>query len=197
MSRDGARVDSAFRKNSWEHEMRKFLITGLAGLALTGAAGLNALHAQTSDKPPPPQAEPMMKTSPLQAAPTTAPADNQIANDVDARVAQLKASLHLTVGQEKNWPALRIALHDDGIAQLKAGLESAERPRRQERGDQDRSQRPNDVALLREMAASLTARGASLKELADAADPLYVSLDDRQRRELFQFLRSDFELRRR
>ena len=55
---------------------------------------------------------------------------------------------------------------------------------------------PDDIALLREMADSLSARGA-LKKLADAADPLYASLDDRQRRELFQFLRTDFELRRR
>jgi hypothetical protein len=43
------------------------------------------------------------------------------------------------------------------------------------------------------MAAGLTARGESLKKLADAVDPLYGSLDDRQKHELFQFLRTDFE----
>jgi len=48
---------------------------------------------------------------------------------------------------------------------------------------------------MRTMADSLTARGASLKKLADAADPLYGSLDDRQKSELFQFLRTDFEKR--
>lgn len=177
--------------------MKNVLITGLASAALMGAASLNVSHAQTSDKPPPAQAEPMMKSSPAQAEPAVGPADNQIANDVDARIAQLKANLHLTVDQEKHWPALQTALHDDGIAQLKAALESPERPRRHEREVQDRSERPDDIAILREMADSLTARGASLKKLADAADPLYASLDDRQRHELVQFLRSDFELRRR
>ena len=139
-----------------------------------------------------------MKSTPTQAEPTTGPADNQIANDVDARIALLKANLRLTVDQEKNWPALQAALHDDGVGQLKAAMENPEHPpRRHEREDQDRSERPNDIAMLREMADSLTARGAALKKLADAADPLYASLDDRQRRELFQFMRTDFELRRR
>ena len=177
--------------------MKKLLIAGLASAALTGAASFNVLHAQTNDNPPPAQAEPMMKPSPAQAEAAAGPADNQIANDVDARIAQLKASLHLTVDQEKNWPDLQTALHEEGVGQLKAALESPERPRRHDRKSQDRSERPDDIALLREMAASLAARGAALKKLADAADPLYASLDDRQKRELFQFLRSDFELRRR
>ena len=177
--------------------MKKFLITAGAAVALMAAANVDSSGAQTGDKPAPAQAEPMMKSTPNQAEPATGPADNQIANDVDARIAQLKANLRLTVDQEKNWPALQTALHDDGIGQLKAAMESPERPRRHEREDQDRSERPSDIALLREMADSLTARGAALKKLADAADPLYASLDDRQRRELFQFMRTDFELRRR
>jgi hypothetical protein len=37
---------------------------------------------------------------------------------VDARIAQFKANLSLTVDQAKNWPGLQSALHDDGIAQL-------------------------------------------------------------------------------
>ena len=49
---------------------------------------------------------------------------------------------------------------------------------------------------MRVMADMLSARGASLKKLADAAEPLYGSLDDRQKHELFQFLRTDFEWRR-
>ncbi len=176
--------------------MRKLRITGIASVALIGAASFNTSLAQISGNSPPPQAEPMMKPSPAQMEPATGPADNQIANDVDARIAQLKANLRLTVDQEKHWPALQTALHGDGIAQLKAGMESPGRLRRHDREDRDRSERRNDIALLREMADSLTARGASLKELADAADPLYASLDNRQRRELFQFLRSDFEVRR-
>ena len=101
-----------------------------------------------------------MKSTATQTETPTGPADNQIANDVDARIAQLKANLRLTVDQEKNWPALQAALHDDGVGQLKTAMENPERPRRHEREDQDRSERPNDIALLREMADSLSARGA-------------------------------------
>jgi hypothetical protein len=175
--------------------MRHFLTAGIAGLALLSAAGLNASRAQTPENMPPAKAEPMMKSQPAQAEPT-GPTDNQIANDVDARIAFLKAGLRLTVDQEKNWPDLQTVLHDYGIGQLKAALENPERPRRRDREDQDRSVRPNDIALLREMADSLTARGALLKKLADAAQPLYASLDERQKRDLFEFLRTDFELRR-
>jgi hypothetical protein len=49
---------------------------------------------------------------------------------------------------------------------------------------------------MRMKADDLSARGASLKKLADAAEPLYGSLDDRQKRELVQFLTTDFEKRR-
>jgi hypothetical protein len=175
--------------------MRHFLSAGIACVALLSAASLNASHAQTPEKPRPAQAEPMMKSEPAQTEQKTGPADNQIANDVDARIAFLKAGLRLTVDQEKNWPGLQIVLHDYGIEQFKAPMENPERPRRRDREDQDRSERPNDIAMLREMADSLTAQGASLKKLADAAEPLYASLDDRQKRDLFQFLRRDFEFR--
>jgi zinc resistance-associated protein len=175
--------------------MRHFLTAGLAGVALLSAAGLGASRAETPEKMPAAQVEPMMKSQPPQAEPA-GPTDNQIANDVDARIAFLKAGLRLTVEQEKNWPGLQTVLHDYGIGQMKAAMETPDRPRRRDRDDQDRSERPNDIALLREMADNLTARGASLKKLADAAEPLYASLDDRQKRDLFHFLRTDFELRR-
>lgn len=50
---------------------------------------------------------------------------------------------------------------------------------------------------MRTMADDLTARGAALKKLADAAEPLYGSLDDRQKNELIRFLRITFERRHR
>jgi hypothetical protein len=175
--------------------MKHFLTAGIAGVVLLGAAGFDTLRAQAPEKSLPAQAEPMMKSQPGQAEPT-GPTDNQIANDVDARIALLKASLRLTVDQEKDWPGLQTVLHDYGIGQLKAALENPERPRRRDRDDHDRAERPNDIELLRKMADDLTARGASLKKLADAAEPLYASLDDRQKHDLLQFLRTDFEFHR-
>jgi LTXXQ motif family protein len=172
--------------SSMENKMKKFLIIGIASAALLGFANVDVSIAQTGDTPPPAQLEQK-----------TAPVDNQIANEVDARIAELKANLHLTADQEKNWPGLQTALHDYGIGQLKNAMEGANRPSRSEREEHGQNDRPNDIALMRTMADDLTARGTSMKKLADAADPLYGSLDDRQRRELFQFLRTDFEKRRR
>ncbi len=164
--------------------MKKFMIIGIATAALIGSAQFKGSVAQTGDKTPPTQSE--QKPGPV---------DNQVANDVDARIAQLKANLHLTVDQEKNWPGVQAALHDYGIGQLKNAMENGNRPSRRDREEQAQD-RPNDIALMRTMADGLTARGASLKKLADAAEPLYTSLDDRQRRELVQFLKTDFETRR-
>ncbi len=166
--------------------MKKFLLIGIASAALIDFANVNVSIAQTGDTPPPAQSEQK-----------TAPVDNQIANEVDARIAELKADLHLTADQEKNWPSLQTALHDYGVGQSKNAMESANRPNRSEREEQGQNDRPNDIALMRTMADDLTARGASMKKLADAAEPLYGSLDERQRKELFQFLKADFEKRRR
>jgi len=165
--------------------MKHFLIIGMASAALIGFANINVSIAQTGNAPAPAQSEQK-----------TGPADNQIANDVDARIALLKANLRLTVDQEKNWPGLQTALHDYGIGELKNAMESGTRPSRHDRDAEGKGDRPNDIALLRTMADELTARGASLKKLADAADPLYGSLDDQQKGELFEFLWAGFEKRR-
>ena len=166
--------------------MKKFLITGLTTAMLMGGVNISSSSAQTAAAPPAAQSEK-----------NAGPADNQIANDVDARIAELKAKLRLTSDQEKHWSGLQSALHDDGIGQLKAAMEEGNRPRDRDRDDKDQADRPNDIALMRSMADSLTAQGASLKKLADAADPLYATLDDHQKHDLFEFLRTDFEPHRR
>jgi hypothetical protein len=163
--------------------MKKFILIGLASAALTGFPLLNGSIAQTDNKAPAAQVER-----------NTGPADNQIANEVDARIAHLKAHLKLSVDQEKNWPGLQSALHDYGVGQLKHAIESENRPSRHERARQAQ-ERPNEIGVLRTIADNLTARGDSLKKLADAAEPLYATLDDGQKNELFQFLRTDFEKR--
>jgi hypothetical protein len=163
--------------------MKKLITIGIAVIALTGFAQVENSSAQTSEK-----------TSSAQSEQKAGPADNQIANDVDAKIADLKANLNLTVDQEKNWPGLQPALHDYGVGQLKTAMESGNRPSR--RGREQQGENPDGIALMRTMAAGLASRGASLKKLADAAEPLYGSLDDRQKRELLLFLRTDFDKRR-
>jgi hypothetical protein len=168
--------------------MKKLLIIGMSCGVLLGVAGVNGALAETGDAAPPKQSQP----KPSQAE-QTGPTDNQIADDVDARIAWLKAELRLTLDQDKNWASLQTALHDYGIGQFKSLM--AGRSAYQDR--REREDRPNDLALMRDEATQLTLRAVSLQRLADAAEPLYDSLDNRQRHRLIQLMRTEFEIERR
>jgi zinc resistance-associated protein len=125
-----------------------------------------------------------------QAAPRDERASRPSAEDVsaftDARVAGLRAGLKLSAEQEKNWPAVETAIRD--LAKERADRMTT---RREARRADDNAQRPRPdaVARLREDADAMSARAASLKKLADAAEPLYKSLDDGQKRRFGQLLR--------
>ncbi len=88
----------------------------------------------------------------------------------DARIAALHAGLKLTAEQEKNWPAVEGALHDLAKQRSErfAARASADRPK-------------DMIERLALRADAMTQRGAALKKLADAAGPLYKSLDETQK----------------
>jgi hypothetical protein len=94
----------------------------------------------------------------------------------DARIAALHAGLGLTADQEKNWPAFEEATRE--MAKLRLDRVAAAVNARRDR--QPQSSDPSD--RLHQRAAALTERGAALKRVADAIDPLYKSLDDGQKR---------------
>jgi hypothetical protein len=99
---------------------------------------------------------------------------------VDARIAAVHAGLKLTPDQEKLWPPVEAAVRD--FAKLKIDRANA---RMKAENDEDDQQKPDDlVARLRERADNMTTSAAALKKIADAADPLYKSLDDGQKRRL-------------
>jgi zinc resistance-associated protein len=91
----------------------------------------------------------------------------------DARIAALHAGLRLNADQEKNWPPVESALRD--LAKERAAA-VAERKESNERLD--------PIQRLRNTSDAMTSRGAALKRLADATEPLYRSLDDAQKRRL-------------
>jgi gas vesicle protein len=97
----------------------------------------------------------------------------QIVDNVAADTARLKADLKLTPEQDKNWPAFEDALRDNsqhGAARVQARI------------DRVRADPPMDVvAQMNKEADFLNERAADERKLADAAKPLYDSLDDRQR----------------
>jgi gas vesicle protein len=100
---------------------------------------------------------------------------NQITNEFAARTARIKADLRLTPEQEKNWPGFESAMGDMG---KRYGD-------RQTAVQADRTQQkapPDVIEQLRDEAQFLSDRSADRKTLADAAQPLYASLDDQQKR---------------
>jgi zinc resistance-associated protein len=88
----------------------------------------------------------------------------------DARIAALHAGLKLSAEQEKNWPAVESALRD--LAKQRSERFAA-------RASADRPKDPIERLNLR--AEVMGQRAAALKKLADAAGPLYKSLDESQK----------------
>ena len=98
------------------------------------------------------------------------PSAEDIAAFGEARIAALHAGLKLTAEQEKNWPAVESALRD--LAKQRSARFAA-------RASADRPKDPVERLTLR--ADAMGQRAAALKKLADAAGPLYKSLDDGQK----------------
>lgn len=88
----------------------------------------------------------------------------------EARIAALHAGLKLTAEQEKNWPAVESALRD--LAKQRSERFAA-------RASADRPKDP--IERLNQRAETMGQRAATLKKLADAAGPLYKSLDENQK----------------
>jgi zinc resistance-associated protein len=101
----------------------------------------------------------------------------------DARIAALHAGLKLSADQEKLWPPVEEAIR--GLVKLRREQAQARRERREQGGqgglDGDRDDLPG---LLRGMAERQGARAEALRRLADAAQPLYATFDDGQKRRL-------------
>jgi zinc resistance-associated protein len=90
---------------------------------------------------------------------------------LDARLAALHAGLKLTPDQEKSWPAFEQAYRE--LAALRGERVNAI-------GD-DGNRASDPVQRAQRQAEALTKNGEVLKRYADAAAPLYQSLDDGQK----------------
>ena len=142
--------------------MKKFAIAGIAALAIAGSTAVYAQHRPWSYE--------HMRMSPEDRAAFT-----------DARIAAVKAGLKLTPDQEKLWPPLEAAVRD--FAKLRVDRANARMNAPRDRS-QDRQQPDDPVARLRDRADTMATSAAAMKRIADAADPLYKSFDDGQKRRL-------------
>ncbi len=143
--------------------MRKFAIAGMAALAIAASTAVYAQQGWFR------QYMQHMRLSPEDRAAL-----------VDARIAAVHAGLKLTPDQEKLWPPVEAAVRD--FAKMRIDRMTARMNAREQ--DQDQQTPPDPVARLRQRADDIAATSAALKKIADAADPLYKTLDDGQKRRL-------------
>ena len=144
--------------------MKKFAIAGIAALAI---AGSTAVYAQTH-RPWFHEHMQHMLMSPEDRAAFT-----------DARIAAVHAGLKLNADQEKLWPPVETAVRD--FAKMRIDRANA---RMNAERDEDQQKPDDPVARLRERADNMATSAAAMKKIADAADPLYKTLDDGQKRRL-------------
>jgi hypothetical protein len=153
-----------FEQPSKEVHMKKFAIAGLAALAIAGSTAVYAQHSPWFH-----DHTEHMRMSPEDRAAFT-----------DARIAAVKAGLKLNPDQEKLWPPVETAVRD--FAKLR--IDRANARMNAEKNSPD-GQKPDDpVARLRERADNMAGSAAAMRRIADAADPLYKTLDDGQKRRL-------------
>jgi LTXXQ motif family protein len=141
--------------------MRKFAIAGVAALAIAATTAVYAQHSWFHDR--------MMGHVRMSAEDRAAMAD--------AKIAAVHAGLKLSADQEKLWPPVESAVRD----LVKIRLDRAKAREAQASADQAK---PDPVTRLRNRADRMAVTADALKKIADAADPLYKTLDDGQKRRL-------------
>src|SRR5450432_644454 len=135
--------------------MRKFAIVMMSAALLTGTALTgSAIARDRSDR------------SELTSG--------QMTDRADASTAKMKVDLNLSADQEKNWSGFASAMHD--MSKKQADRRIAMRDARaQDHGTFDA------LDELRKNADRQIERANDRKKLADAAQPLYASLNEQQK----------------
>lgn len=141
--------------------MKQLVLAGVAVVALAGSTAVFAQHR--------PWAHHHVRISPEDRAAF-----------LDARIAAVRAGLKLTPDQDRMWPALESAVRD--FAKLRMDRAHARMDARKDDGAD--AVPDNPVARLQQRADDMAATAAALKKIAEAADPLYKTLDDGQKRRL-------------
>jgi LTXXQ motif family protein len=153
-----------------EVRMRRFTVAAIAVLAIAGSTAVYAQRSWLSDHMH------HMRMNPEDRAAFA-----------DAKIAAVHAGLKLNAEQEKLWPPIESAVRD--LVKIRLDRANA---RMQAPPDAQSAQGADDpVTRLRERADTMAATAAAMKKIADAADPLYKTLDDSQKRRLAALTRHD------
>jgi hypothetical protein len=113
---------------------------------------------------------------------------------LDAKLAGLRAGLELTSDQDKLWPPFETAVRDAAklhMEQMKSMMDRMQKMRdmmwsmQKSEDMKDMGAAGQDVSPIDRLEAlgqGMSERGAAITKVADAAKPLYGSLDDSQKR---------------
>ncbi|WP_375412668.1 Spy/CpxP family protein refolding chaperone [uncultured Bradyrhizobium sp.] len=157
-------------------------IGGVVGV-VTGVLGVPGNTSQAPPQPAAKQTNPAKATKAAKGAkaanrtvaqPTEAPLTaEQIVANSDAYIDRIKTELKLTPEQEKNWTAFNSAMHylgHNGADRLNLRIARAQRDP------------PDDIIdQMRNEAQFLNDRAVDQRNVADAAEPLFASLDAKQK----------------
>lgn len=105
----------------------------------------------------------------------------------DARIAALKTALKLNPDQEKLWPGVEATLKQ--VAKDRLARRDEARAARE--AARQANTAPDPIARMRSIASRMEASAADLRKIADAADPLYKTLDDAQKQRLNVIIRQN------
>ena len=150
------------------------VFTGVLGVPNTARAPAATTQPTSNKGEPAKSAKTAKKTkgSNKPAEPVQLTAE-QIVAESDANIERIKAELQLTPEQEKNWTAFNSAMHylgHNGADRLNLRLSRAKRDP------------PDDIVeQMRNEAQFLNDRAVDQRAVADGAEPLFASLDARQK----------------
>jgi len=145
--------------------MRKLVLTSFAA-AFVATLGVSHFALAAAGDPPPPPPPPMGEMAPH--------LDHGFM--LDAKLAGMKAGLKLTADQEKLWGPFEAAVrdvaktHEEDWRKMRE-MHEAEKP----------GERPSPIDHMMMMSDRLARDAAELKQVAEAAKPLFDSLDDGQK----------------
>jgi LTXXQ motif family protein len=146
-----------------EVRMRRFTIAAVAVLAIAGSTAVYAQRSWFSDHMHHVRMNPEDRAA-----------------YADAKIAAVHAGLKLNADQEKLWPPVESAVRN--LVKIRLDRGNARMP--SDRDGQGAQSSDDPVVRLREHADTMAATADAMKKIADAADPLYKTLDDGQKRRL-------------
>jgi hypothetical protein len=157
------------------------VFTGVLGVGNTGQAAPPATASSSSEAKEPSSAKTAKAPKPrkltkqavlTQVGEPQLTAEQIVANS-DANIDRIKTELNLTGEQEKNWTSFNSAMHylgHNGADRLNLRIARAKRDP------------PDDIIeQMRNEAQFLNDRAVDQRSVADAAEPLFASLNDKQK----------------